>query len=118
MTAEIIQFPRRNVGVVSSRCATLVTRYGVDQPCSGLLTYQDGAWQHADACPDCIHTPQPCPDRIGHHVCALPQPAECLHGGCLQPVDIGVVCVIGTDGECCGCCHGDDDIDGRLLWPR
>jgi hypothetical protein len=105
--------------IISATCATLVNRGGGSQPCGGLLAYQSGAWQHVNACRDCLDTPLPCPGGLGHVSCGDPEPVVCMHGGCREPADISVQCTNGAEGECDGCCWiSDDELEGRRMWPR
>jgi hypothetical protein len=106
--------------VVSARCASLVDWDGVAYPCSGLLAYQGGVWQHVNACEDCYDSAEPCLGSIGHRSCDDPQPMPCAHGTCPEPADIEIPCTTGAKaGSCCGCCWvsaGHIDVDDAAGW--
>lgn len=105
--------------IVSALCATPVRRAGSEQPCGGLLAYQNGAWHHVNACRDCFDTPQPCPGNLGHVSCPAPDPQVCMHRGCPEPADPVMQCTGGASGECDGCCWVlDDHLQGRPMWTR
>lgn len=104
---------------VSAVCETLVRRSGHDQPCGGLLAYQGGAWQHVNACRDCVDSPLPCPGDLGHVSCDDPQPSTCIHDGCTDTAEYEMQCTRGGEGECCGCCWvRNDELEGRRMWTR
>jgi hypothetical protein len=104
--------------IASGRCISLVTYKKNSYPCGGLLAYQGGSWQHVNACEDCYNSDDPCPG-VGHRSCDDPQPELCMHGACVEPVDIEVPCTNGGAGQCCGCCWidaGHASIDDARGW--
>lgn len=78
--------------------------------CGGYLTaVVDGdraAWQHADACRECIDKPpaqrRQCEQAYRHVPCGDPDPVLCARPWCTTPLP--ATPVDGCD-DCCGCCE-------------
>lgn len=106
---------RCDAPIITAVCASLTVRGDVEQTCGGLLAYQDGRWQHVNACLVCAAGGDRC---LPHLSCCDPQPESCGHPSCTQPADIDQTCAC-WHMHCCGCCWElDDELAGRRMWLR
>jgi hypothetical protein len=89
---------------IIAACVSLTVRGHAEEPCGGLLAYQDGRWWHVNTGPD-------------FRCCPEAQAATCQHPACTQTAGFDQVCAAGGE-HCCGCCWAyTDDLEGRQLWP-